>query len=287
MNYYERHLGDYARDAGHLSMLEHGAYSLLLDRYYTTEQSIPADQAHRVCRARTREEREAVDAVLAEFFTLFDGRWISARAEREIEKYKEAEPEREAKRANAKERQRRTRERRRELFEELRTFGVVPEYDTGTTELQMLLSRVKSQRVTPLVTPPVTRDATATHTPGTNTHTPEEKEREAPAALERKRTPPPLKPESVTDQVWADWLSLRKAKKAPVTQTVVDNAVREAAKAGMSLNDFLTVWCSRGSQGLEASWLKPSEKSSASTGKHSGFELKDYTSGVNADGSLA
>ena len=45
MNYYERHLGDYAKDAGHLSMLEHGAYSLLLDRYYTTEQPIPADQA--------------------------------------------------------------------------------------------------------------------------------------------------------------------------------------------------------------------------------------------------
>jgi uncharacterized protein YdaU (DUF1376 family) len=33
VNYYERHLGDYAKDAGHLSMLEHGAYSLLLDRY--------------------------------------------------------------------------------------------------------------------------------------------------------------------------------------------------------------------------------------------------------------
>ena len=31
MNYYERHLGDYARDAGHLSMLEHGAYALLLN----------------------------------------------------------------------------------------------------------------------------------------------------------------------------------------------------------------------------------------------------------------
>ena len=39
MNYYERHLGDYARDTGHLSMLEHGAYSLLLDRYYATRRT--------------------------------------------------------------------------------------------------------------------------------------------------------------------------------------------------------------------------------------------------------
>ena len=86
MNYYERHLGDYARDAGHLSMLEHGAYTLLLDRYYTTERGIPADQAHRVCRARTREEREAVDTVLAEFFTLEGGCWVNGRATREVTK---------------------------------------------------------------------------------------------------------------------------------------------------------------------------------------------------------
>ncbi len=86
MNYYERHIGDYARDAGHLTMLEHGAYGLLLDRYYSTEQPIPVDQAHRVCRARSREERAAVDAVLAEFFTRDGDVWRNGRADREIEK---------------------------------------------------------------------------------------------------------------------------------------------------------------------------------------------------------
>ena len=84
MNYYERHLGDYARDAGHLTMLEHGAYSILMDRYYATEQGIPADKAHRLCGARTEEERQAVDSVLADFFTLQDGLWVKARIEREI-----------------------------------------------------------------------------------------------------------------------------------------------------------------------------------------------------------
>lgn len=86
MNYYERHLGDYARDAGHLTMLEHGAYTLLLDRYYTTECGIPEDQAHRVCRARSSAEREAVDTVLREFFTLNAGVWVNGRAEREVTK---------------------------------------------------------------------------------------------------------------------------------------------------------------------------------------------------------
>jgi len=86
MNYYERHLGDYARDAGHLTMLEHGAYTLLLDRYYTTEAGIPADQAYRVARARAKEEKQAVDTVLAEFFTPENGVWVKGRVQEEISK---------------------------------------------------------------------------------------------------------------------------------------------------------------------------------------------------------
>lgn len=77
----------------------------------------------------------------------------------------------------------------------------------------------------------------------------------------RKRgAAPPDQPPDVAMQVWSDWLALRKAKKAPVTQTVVDNATAEAAKAGMTLEAFLRVWCARGSQGLQAEWLKPNER---------------------------
>jgi len=86
VNYYERHLGDYAKDTGHLSLLEHGVYTLLLDRYYATEQGIPADQAHRLARARTADERAAVDAVLADFFVLVDGVWINHRVGEELAK---------------------------------------------------------------------------------------------------------------------------------------------------------------------------------------------------------
>ena len=86
MNYYERHLGDYSKDTAHLTMIEHGAYSLLLDRYYSTEERIPASQVHRVARARTKEEKQAVDSVLSEFFSLSNGSWINRRADEEIEK---------------------------------------------------------------------------------------------------------------------------------------------------------------------------------------------------------
>jgi len=68
------------------------------------------------------------------------------------------------------------------------------------------------------------------------------------------------KPDDVEQQTWADWCQLRKAKKATVSSTVIDGARDEAGKAGMSLEAFLKVWCLRGSQGLEASWLKPEER---------------------------
>jgi len=67
-------------------------------------------------------------------------------------------------------------------------------------------------------------------------------------------------PPDVSESVWLDWLQLRKAKKAPVTQTVVNSATKEAEKAGISLNAFLTIWCARGSQGLQAEWLKTNER---------------------------
>jgi uncharacterized protein YdaU (DUF1376 family) len=168
MNYYERHLGDYAKDTAHLSMLEHGAYTLILDRYYSTEQGIPADQTYRVTRARSKEEKAAVEVVLQEFFILTDGFWIKNRVQAVIAKFHDSEPDREAKRENDKERQRRARDRRKVLFDQLRGHGVVPPWDAKTSDLEATLSRLKYAPVTQ----PVTRDNTATQTPVTSNQSP-------------------------------------------------------------------------------------------------------------------
>lgn len=84
MNYYERHLGDYAKDTCHLSLIEHGAYCLLLDRYYSTESGISVELVYRVARAKTKDEKAAVDFVLSEFFSLENGMWFNKRADEEI-----------------------------------------------------------------------------------------------------------------------------------------------------------------------------------------------------------
>lgn len=87
MNYYKRHLGDYAKDTRHLSLLEHGAYCLLLDYYYSTERPIPDDRCERIANAYTDEERKAVRNVLEQFFTLTPEGWRNHRADAEIHEF--------------------------------------------------------------------------------------------------------------------------------------------------------------------------------------------------------
>jgi hypothetical protein len=62
-------------------------------------------------------------------------------------------------------------------------------------------------------------------------------------------------PPDVSQQIWDDWVALRKSKKAPITQTVFDGALAEANKLGWTLEKFLAEWCTRGSQGLKAEWI--------------------------------
>lgn len=86
MNYYNHHIGDYAKDTAHLSMLEDGAYRRLLDICYATEKPLPSDERaiFRLVRAQTKAEREAVKAVLGDFFKLKDDGWHQKRCDEEI-----------------------------------------------------------------------------------------------------------------------------------------------------------------------------------------------------------
>jgi hypothetical protein len=71
----------------------------------------------------------------------------------------------------------------------------------------------------------------------------------------KKRATSVACPPDVSQQIWSDWVALRKSKKAPITQTVLNGAVSEAKILGWPLEKFLAEWCSRGSQGLKADWI--------------------------------
>jgi uncharacterized protein YdaU (DUF1376 family) len=195
LNYYERHIGDYLKDTSHLSLLEHGIYGRLLDVYYTREGAIPEAQAARLIGARSKDERDALAAVLGEFFRLVDGMWHQTRCDAEIEAYLGKQAEKPAAKDSAKERQRRARERRAQLFEALRSHGITMPYKATTAELETELSRATSHGVTRDASHGVTRDDTATQTPvpshqspDPNTHTPS-------AATDAVRVPGDLQPD--------------------------------------------------------------------------------------------
>src|SRR5690606_19392516 len=87
MHYYKRNLGDYSKKAGRLSMLQHGAYTLLMDACYDREQFPTMEEAIDWTCASSKEEIEAVEFVLKKFFSLEGGVYIQARIKQEIEEY--------------------------------------------------------------------------------------------------------------------------------------------------------------------------------------------------------
>ena len=63
-------------------------------------------------------------------------------------------------------------------------------------------------------------------------------------------------PSGVSDSVWQDFKAIRKAKKAPVTQRVLEMLQTEADKAGWTLEQALSECCLRGWQAFKADWVK-------------------------------
>ena len=74
------------------------------------------------------------------------------------------------------------------------------------------------------------------------------------------------KPSDVPAELWSAFLAVRKAKHAPLTVIAFRGIEREAAKAGMSVADALTVCCERNWQTFKVEWWlkdQPAQKRSA------------------------
>jgi uncharacterized protein YdaU (DUF1376 family) len=245
VNYFPHHIGDFDRATRHLTRVERSIYRDLIDVYYDSECALPLDVAA-LCRkvvARTEEEKAAVLAVLDEFFHETPTGWFHDRCEEELAEYRKkssqassagkasslarAERRNAAMRANSSENQRESNDRG--------TSVEHPLNDRGTGAQQNVNELATNQE------------------PITNNHKPKTKE-------SKTNTAPfsavgYLTDAGVTPQTAADWLKLRKAKKAPATQTALDTVKREAEKAGLTLDGALTICCSRGWQGFKAEWV--------------------------------
>jgi uncharacterized protein YdaU (DUF1376 family) len=87
MHYYKRNIGDYAKKAGRLSMLQHGSYTLLMDACYDRERWPTLAEAIEWTWASTQDEIDAVTFVLNRFFLLQEGVYVQERIQEEIARY--------------------------------------------------------------------------------------------------------------------------------------------------------------------------------------------------------
>lgn len=67
----------------------------------------------------------------------------------------------------------------------------------------------------------------------------------------------------VEKQFAQDWLKIRKGKKLPFTRTALDGMIREAEKAGLTLNQTIKKCCEESWAGFKASWLTDEKPANA------------------------
>jgi len=86
--WYAWYPGDYASKTATLTLVEHGAYRVLLDLYYQMNGSMVANATLllRACRAVDSAEQAAVHDMLARFFVERDGYYHHERADAELDK---------------------------------------------------------------------------------------------------------------------------------------------------------------------------------------------------------
>lgn len=64
------------------------------------------------------------------------------------------------------------------------------------------------------------------------------------------------KPDDVSDQVWDDFCKLRASKKAPLTESALQNIKTQANLAMWTLENALAECCTRGWTGFKAEWVQ-------------------------------
>ena len=88
MHYYQFNISDYRKRTGHLTLLEHAIYRSLIDTYYLEELPLCGDVAKlmRTHSVRSKDEKEAFNAVIDEFFVLSDSGYHHEKCDQELTK---------------------------------------------------------------------------------------------------------------------------------------------------------------------------------------------------------
>ena len=95
-----------------------------------------------------------------------------------------------------------------------------------------------------------------------------ERKSEAISKPKRKRVSSSVvkdKPEDISQEVWDDWLTTRRAKRLPLTQTALNSVRREAASAGLTFQAAVTFAVEQGWAAFRAEWYRNATRKGDST----------------------
>lgn len=259
MIYINFHLGDWLAQTRLLSATERGVYLDLLTQYYANERPLTEEECKRIARAYAPAEQEAMQYVLQTLFTKDNGAYRNARADAAIaevaavsDKRKRAAKARWAKGSAEK-----------------------PEGKPG-----------KNMQMDMHVQSTCNANAMQSNTQYPISNKEERKEiKEKPAASaapsrSKKFEPEELATGEIDKQLYTDWLTTR--GKAPVTATAWGAVVREAGKAGMSLDAVLRLMIERGWRSFRADWRGVKDQAGAE-GSSSTMSEKDLAAMTDED----
>lgn len=280
MNYYKHHIGDYDSATAHLSWGEDMAYTRMLRLYYRREGPLPADfkQICRLIRAGKKEE-PFVQAVLDEFFSLEDDGWHNSRADEEIaQSQSRSEKNREVGQKGGRPRK-------------TKTQRSTENGETGNPEITQTVSEKN---------PNGFHDETQTVSEKNPSHKPLAISHKPLPSLTGREEGPPVRPaEFPMAADWEPsstfWVLAKHAGMSP-----------ESPDFGGSLAEFIAFWLgspgecrtqSRWEKAFLENWKrlraralagppgKPNGKAQPLSA-HAGFAERDYTQGINPDGSF-
>ena len=217
MQYYAHHIGDFIKDTNNLNDHQSMTYLRMLWTYYADET--PLQGSCEDLAFAMRSDEKTVRTLLKHFFFERDGVWIHLRCEQEIKNfYDRSSKARASALAGWK--------IRRELQTQSERIANASESNANATKSD-------ASSILPITHYPLPITNTKTNTPP-------------------KQMPPPV---GVCVDLWADYMTIRKTKKSPMTKTALSGLERECNKAGLSLEAGIRVCCERGWASLKAEWL--------------------------------
>ena len=225
MNYYPFHIGDFRSGTVNMSRQARWIYRDMMDVYYDVEAPLPLD-IDVLCDAlgvEAADERAIVERLLRFKFLKTDAGYRHDVCEQVIADY---QVKAETAKANGK-------------------LGGRPRKQAATNQEPSGFPSGSDSDATGNL---AETGSKTNQEPITNNHKP----------VKNKDKSPPA-PDSlfldVDSQIVADFKALRTKHKAPITRTAIQGIVREAEKAGLTLEGALRICCERGWRGFKAEWI--------------------------------